>query len=285
MGRRRRRANTFQDPQYLGCVNGVGTVSYGPMDIPTVRSHGPGVRWFLWVVAIVFALMLLGGVVSHYLRENIDITTPGWRILSALASLLYADGEGNLWAWASGLLLSGIALCLVAVGFAVRNEAKRGAPYFILAAIALELSADEIAQLHEQLARFDLGTGFTFAWLTIGVPLAIVAGLLMLWVARSIDRQLRRRLIVAGAIYLFGAVGFEAMGGIVVGGRLDDLSRGSLPYHLLVGIEEGLEVTGALLALSAALSALTIERTVAGIILRARLAQTGDTAAKRSSVS
>ena len=255
------------------------------MDISTVRSYGTGQRRFLWVVAIVFALMLLGGVVSHYLRENIDITTPGWPVLSALASLLYADGEGNLWSWASGLLLASIAFCLVAVGFAARNEAKRGAPYFILAAIALELSADEIAQLHEQLARFDLGTGFTFAWLTVGVPVAIVAGLLMLWVARLIDRQLRRRLIVAGAIYLLGAVGFEAIGGIVVGGRVDDLSRGSLPYHLLVGIEEGLEVTGALLALTAALSALTIERTVAGILVRARSAKTSNTATNRLSAS
>ncbi|WP_104191062.1 hypothetical protein [Cryobacterium sp. Y82] len=247
------------------------------MDIQRIPVQGTARRWFLWIVALIFAVILLGGVVTHYLRENLDITTPGWRALSAAASLLYADGEANLWAWASGLLLAGIGLSLGAVGLTARNEGGVGAPYFVLAAVAVELSADEIAQLHEKLAKFDLDTRFTFAWLSVGVPLAILAGLLVLWVARTIGRQLRRRLIVAGAIFLLGAVGFEAMGGIVVGGRLDDLSRGSLPYHLLVGIEEGLEVTGALLALSAALSALSIERTVAGVLVRTRLSRTGDT--------
>ncbi|MDJ0377938.1 hypothetical protein [Cryobacterium sp. PH31-L1] len=238
------------------------------MDIQTVAVQGTARRRFLWTVALVCAVMLLTGVVSHYLRENLDSTTPGWPALSSAASLLYADGEANLWAWASGLLLAGIGLALASVGFTARTEGASGAPYFVLAAVAVELSADEIAQLHEKLARFDLGNRFTFAWLTVGVPLAIVVGLIVLWIARGIDRRLRRRLIVAGVTYLMGAVGFEALGGIVVGGHLDDLSRASLSYHLLVGVEEGLEVTGALLALAAALFALSVERSTAGLVLR-----------------
>lgn len=255
------------------------------MDIPTGLIHGTGRRRFLWIAAFIFAVILVGGLVAHYLRENIDITTPGWRGLSALSTLLYADGEANLWAWASGLLLAGIALCLAAVGLAARHEGEISAPYFVLAVVAVELSADEIAQLHEKLARFDPGSRFTFAWLTVGVPLAIMGGLILLWIARRIERRLRLGLILAGAIYLLGAVGFEAIGGIVVGGRLDDLSRASLPYHLLVGIEEGLEVTGALLALFAALSALTVERTAAGILVRTRFGRAGDDVTNRPSTS
>ncbi|SEN66354.1 hypothetical protein [Cryobacterium luteum] len=246
------------------------------MDVPTGLIQGRGRRRFLRIAAIVLAVMLLSGLVSHYLRENIAISTPGWRGLSALAGLVYADGEANLWAWASGLLLAGIALCLATVGFAARNEGDLGAPYFVLAAVAVELSADEIAQLHEKLARFDLDSRFTFAWLTVGVPLAVVACLLLLWIARKIDRLLRRRLIVAGAIYLLGAVGFEAIGGIAVGGRLDELSRASLTYHALVGMEEGLEVTGALIALGAVLSALVVERMETGILLRTRFGRAGE---------
>ncbi|WP_105036581.1 hypothetical protein [Cryobacterium aureum] len=243
------------------------------MDIQTLAVQGTARRRFLWIVALVFAVMLLTGLVSHYLRANLDSATLGWPALSSAASLLYADGEANLWAWASGLLLAGIGLALAAVGFTARSEGAIGAPYFVLAAVAVELSADEIAQLHEKLARFDLSSRFTFAWLTVGVPLAIVFGLIILWIARRIDRQLRRRLIVAGIIYLLGAVGFETIGGIVVGGHLDDLSRASLTYHLLVGVEEGLEVTGALLALAAALFALSIEGTTAGLVLRTRFAR------------
>ncbi|TFD73452.1 hypothetical protein [Cryobacterium gelidum] len=254
------------------------------MDNQTVLAQGTGRRRVLWVAATAFAAMLVVGLVAHFLRENIDSTAPTWRGLSGLAGLLYADGEANLWAWASGLLLAGIGVSLAAVGFAARNERHRSAPYFVLAALALMLSADEIAQLHEKLARFDFDTDFTFAWLSVGVPVAIVVGLIVLWIARRIDRQLRRRLIVAGTFFLLGAVGFEAIGGIVIRGQLDDLARTSLPYHLLVGIEEGLEVTGALLALAAALSALTVERTTAGILVRTRFGREANTALKCTTV-
>lgn len=255
------------------------------MDITTDRVPGTSRRRLLWIAAIGFTLMLVVGFVAHYLRANLDTTTPGWDALSALASLIYADGEANLWAWASGLLLAAIGLSLAAIGFAVRNERASSVPYFLLAAVAVVLSADEIAQLHEKLARFDLGSRFTYAWLTVGVPLAVIAGLIVLWIAKRINRHLRRRLVVAGIIFLLGAVGFEAIGGIVVGGQANDLARASLPQHMMVALEEGLEVTGAFLALAAALSALTIERTTAGILIRTSFAQTGDTATKRTLAS
>ncbi|TFB76429.1 hypothetical protein E3O06_03485 [Cryobacterium glaciale] len=226
--------------------------------------------------------MLIAGLVFHYLRENIDREAPGWRILSGLGSLLYADAEANLWAWSSGLLLASIGLTLSVIGFATRNDAERGAAYFILAAITLLMSADEVAQLHEKLARFDLGTGLTFAWLSVGVPLAVVIGLTVLWISRRIDRRLRRRLIVAGLLYLLGAVGFETLGGLAVGGHVDDTDRASLPYHLLLGLEEGLEATGAIMALAAALSVLTFERTASGILVRTALGRASENAMRQS---
>lgn len=251
------------------------------MDMVTLRRQGRGLRLFLWIIAGFFGLTLVVGLVSHYLRENMATTAPGWGALSGLAGLLYADGEANLWAWGSGLLLAGVGLVLAAVGSAARNEHASGAPYFVLAAIALELSADEIAQLHEKLAGFDLDTGVTFAWLSVGVPVAIVAGVGILWIARKIDRRLRFRLIVAGATYLLGALGFEALGGFVVGGRVDELARSSLAYHVVVGVEEGLEATGALLALAAALSALTIRHTTDGILARTSFGPPDHTAPRR----
>ncbi|MBG6213689.1 MAG: hypothetical protein LH475_07875 [Cryobacterium sp.] len=232
------------------------------------RDEGAGRRRFLWITAVVLAAMLLIGLIFHYLRENIDSSVPGWGVLSGAASMLYADGEANLWAWISGLLLAGVGVVLCVIGLNARNEGETGLSYVVLGAVGLEMSADEIAQLHEKFARFTPGATFTFAWLTIGVPLAIVAGIVVLWIARSIDRRLRRRLIVAGIVYLLGAVGVEAISGIVVGGQQDDLARASLEYHVLLGIEEGFEATGALLAFAAVLYALSIERTAAGIVMR-----------------
>lgn len=240
------------------------------MDTPELSRQGAGRRRFLWIAAIVLAGMLLAGLVLHFIRENIDSSVPGWALLSGTASLLYADGEANLWAWISGLLLAGVGVALGVVGFTARHEGRAALPYFFLGAVALEMSADEIAQLHEKLARFNLGSSFTFAWLALGVPLAIAAGLVVLWIARRIDHRLRRRLIVAGTIYLLGAVGIEALTGYIVGGRQDDLARASLEYHVLLGVEESLEAAGALLALAATLAALSIERTTAGIVVSTR---------------
>lgn len=238
------------------------------MDVIAGADQGRGRRRLIVTTAAVFAAMLTTGLVFHYLSENLDSGIPGWRILSGLGSLFYADGEANLWAWSSSLLLVSIGVTLVVVGFAVRHEDGQGAVYFILAALTLGMSADEVTQFHEKLARLDLGTGFTFAWLSVGVPLAVLIGLIVLRISRQIDRQLRRRLSVAGFVYLLGAVGFEVIGGLAVGGRVDEAAQASLVYHVLLALEEGLEVTGALLALAAALSALTVERTTAGILVR-----------------
>ena len=148
-------------PNIGGCAARWLVVRSLPMDITTDTIPGTSRRRLLWIAAIGFTLMLVVGFVAHYLRANLDSTTPGWDALSALASLIYADGEANLWAWASGLLLAAIGLSLAAIGFAVRNERASSVPYFLLAAVAVVLSADEIAQLHEELARFDLGSRFT----------------------------------------------------------------------------------------------------------------------------
>ena len=252
------------------------------MSDATAAAYGQGRRRLLAGTAAVFGLTLFAGLVFHYLRENIDREARAWRLLSGLGSLLYADGEANLWAWGSALLLVGIGLTLCVVGFATRIDGVRGTAYFILAAITLLMSADEVAQLHEKLALFDLGTGLTFAWLSVGVPLAVVMGLTVLWISRHIDRQLRRRLIIAGFLYLLGAVGFESLGGMVVGGRVDDADRASLPYHLLLGLEEGFETTGAIVALAAALAVLTVERTASGFLVRTTFGRSSEHALRQS---
>ena len=81
-----------------------------------------------------------------------------------------------------------------------------------------------------------------------------VLGAGLLWLARGIDRALRRRLVLAGAVFLTGAVGLEA-----VGAAYALASEGGNPwrtgrYLLLVAAEEALEMLGALLAFGAVLA-------------------------------
>ncbi len=229
------------------------------------------------VIAAVMVLVLVGGILVESVRARGVEEAPGavqilvWRG----ARLLYADAEANLWAW-----LSSITLALLAVTFAVSALVRRGAgqPWramVFLSAVALLLSADEGAMLHETLN--EIGTRITDAlgefnaWLVPGVVLVVVAGAVLLRVARGLDRRLRWRLVLAGGVFLAGALGMEAVGAafaLSYPGPDNPWETGT--YRLLVGVEEGLEGLGALMALRAALATVTVRWGAGGLSVTPR---------------
>lgn len=187
----------------------------------------------------------------------------GWRLIGVASRMFYPGREGNITTWYSSVLLVGVALGLAGHAVIRRRAGLASWPYASLAALALLLSADEAASMHEQLGRaaeyLELAVPWTFNWLILGIPVAVVAGALILWVAQRIDRRLRRRLTVGGSAFLLGAIGFELVGGIVVT-ELGGTSQ-AIPAVLYQGaqfLEEGLEVGGTLIALWATLDALDL---------------------------
>lgn len=210
------------------------------------------------VLAAGAALMLVVGVVFSYATVSLPAGDSTSRLFRGVAGLLYADGEANLWAWSSALLLAGLALVFAVKALTVREASPL--PFFALAVVALGMSADEAAMLHERLARANLGVGWTFSWLALGIPLALGVGLVVLRLARGIDPMLRRRLILAGFVFLLGAIGVETLGGAVAMSEQTSAvsPQASLLYHLAVAVEEGLEVAGTLMALGATLSTLDL---------------------------
>lgn len=187
------------------------------------------------------ALMLLGGATGN-------------PVVTKLAEYFWADQEANIWSWYSSFLLGAIGVGLLLLAIVQHDRAVRRA-HIILGVAAIVMSADETASLHEALGYVgDSVGGITSHWLLLGIPLAAVAGAVALRLSRRFGTVLRNRLILAGLVYLLGAVVIEFLGGALSG-------PGGLPrFHPLyvfeVTLEEGLEFAGTLIALRAVIAAL-----------------------------
>jgi hypothetical protein len=224
-------------------------------ETPPEREHGV-VTPFAIVrpVAIVVGVLLVLGAVLGLISGSM----PEVFLLEAVKNVFWIDNDLNVWAWASALLLTFLALAS-ALSAVVRRVAGR--PYgadVVFAVVAGYLSVDESAALHERLGSLGerVGATWTYGWVAVGAPIALVVGLGLLWVGRRIDRTTRRRLVLAGLLYLGGALGVETLGGALY--ETAGLSWTSVPYILTASLEEALEAAGVLVALWAMLGRVRI---------------------------
>src|SRR5690606_37424014 len=90
----------------------------------------------------------------------------------------------------------------------------------------------------------------------VGILAALIVGAVLLWAARQLSPRTRRRLIVAGAVFLAGALGAESLVGALY--RNLGLEGGHPAYMALTVIEESLEAAGVVIALWAVVSRLRL---------------------------
>lgn len=226
----------------------------------------------LGIVAAV--LVLLGPVLRHRaaVRRRTD---PGESAL--LPTLFDVNTEANVPTWfaASLWVLAAVAALTVAVG-APGLTARRRRGWYGFAAVLTLMSLDEAASLHErllgdagiQLLGADAGGLLHFTWV---VPGAIVAAILVtalfgtVW---SMPVRSRALVLLAGAVFLGGALGAEAASGWALERHGD-----ARAYVLLTSLEEGAEMTGALLLLAALLSLLELRRSDTGLSLTVQVGE------------
>ncbi|MEZ5190806.1 MAG: hypothetical protein R2717_08220 [Schumannella sp.] len=145
------------------------------------------------LIAIGVGMPVIGVLLDLYLR----IGGGNSGLLDGIRNLTYPDAEGNVFAWYSTIVLAAIGIGFLLVAIATRGAGRSPWRFVVLGGIALLLSADEAAYLHERLAIFasepGLNSGFTYQWLLLGIPIAVVAGAVILWIARRLDPVLRTR--------------------------------------------------------------------------------------------
>ena len=165
--------------------------------------------------------------------------------------------EANLPTFFSTLLLVAASLSCFAIGRAtLPTDKASGLRWLTLAAIAFILSADEAAQIHE---LFDKNAGWAEPffeptgmllepWVVAYGFLALAVSLLFAPFILKLQPRLRNMLILAGALYVGAAIGFEMIGAVERGG-----SGETLRYETINSIEEMLEMTAVIIAIYALL--------------------------------
>lgn len=204
--------------------------------------------------AVVTATLLTALSVWIRIAALDDHDEPGFPSTSrsglAVAYRLFStDDEGNVPTWFSAMLLAAIAVTCLGIWLVLRARRAALRRYWAgLAAVFGYLSMDELATVHEELIwqldhLSERGGAFTFPWVIVAAPLVVVFGLVYLRFLWLIPRRTAGLLVLAGVLYVGGALGMEVGGGSYVGFNLT--------YVWLTSLEEWLEMVGAGLCLYA----------------------------------
>lgn len=203
-------------------------------------------RLLRFVVAGVL-LLCAASLTLHLLalRWDISVVDPddlgGPRSFAILLRQLSTNIEANVPTWASAALLLVSALVAWGVGVAARRTGAAWHRHWtVLAVVFGYLSLDEATGLHERTTRLaaevvDPGL-LNVGWVLVPSVFAVA----YIRFLRGLPLRTRRLLVVAGALYVGGAVGMDVLGGLFADRHTVD----SLPYVLSSNVEELLEMLG-----------------------------------------
>ncbi len=163
------------------------------------------------------------------------------------------DEEESLGTWFSTLILflAGI-LSLFQARYAGKPRQRMHVFWWLLGIGFCLLSLDEIAGFHEFVNTVSSDTH----WTTYGVMLVFVTGFVLLPFLRSLPTRTQLQFLIAGAVYVGGAIGVEwATIWYEENDQLDTLA-----YNLWNALEEFMEMTGVILYIYAVLTHITDNR-------------------------
>ena len=140
----------------------------------------------------------------------------------------------------------------------VNGRTERGSrdrwDWWILAIVFVALAIDESVMIHEMAndtLQQLLGTSgvLFFAWIIPGALFTAAVAAFSLRLLRRLDARTRRLFVVAGGVFVGGAIGMEMLAGPIVQAH----GAESLEHALEQVVEETMEMTGALIFLYALL--------------------------------
>ncbi|GAA4731478.1 hypothetical protein GCM10023328_08210 [Modestobacter marinus] len=204
------------------------------------------------LVAVLTGAVVLLGAVS--LTLNLLVLQAADSPAAGLLDLLSVNREGNLPTWFSSALLLSAAAAVAGVGaWAHRVRDRWRWHWTVLAAVFGYLSVDELVRLHER-ANHQVGkvvepTGvFTFGWWLLAAPLVLLFAAAYVRFLRGLPGRIGLLMVVAGTLYVGGAIGMEMVGSWLADDRGTLLST---PYVLATTAEEVFEMLGVVVFLYA----------------------------------
>ena len=178
-----------------------------------------------------------------------------------LVRLVDVSEEANITSWFSSslLLFSAIILLLIARLKLVEKDTY-ARHWAFLSFIFFFLSLDETASLHELTIRplrslFSTTGIFYYAWVIVAIPIVLSIGFLYLRFVFSLPGNTRNNFILAGFLFIVGAVGFEMVEGLY---RHSEIA-GMYLSSIFVTIEELLENLGVVVFIVALLAYIKLQ--------------------------
>ena len=199
----------------------------------------------LFKVMIVIVLLHLVTFIVAYAMGREDIF--------GLVRIFNLDTERTVPAAFSVLILLIASALLGLVWHVSRRKAIKNSWYWMLLAVGfLVMGIDEAWSYHETLSgpiknmigvENDTAGVLFYAWVIPAIILVAILGLVFIKFLIGLPKRTRNGFIIAGAIYVSGAVGMELVGGLI---RVEYGIHG-LAYFASVTIEETLEMVGVIL--------------------------------------
>lgn len=192
---------------------------------------------FRRVVAAGTAVVSLAGLTVEALKSIYR-----WKGRGGVVPLLSLSHEQNVPTFYTALLflLAASMSALLATRSRERDRRDRFA-WWGLCAGFFYISVDEVMELHEQWGRsFRLGGVLHFGWVVPAAGIVLVLAALYARFLLRLPSRIRNRLVLAGAIYVLGAVGME----LPLGYWAEREGEKTLGYALIDWVEETLEMVG-----------------------------------------
>lgn len=188
------------------------------------------------------ALILASALVpSLGLAAELGRAAWGWDEAGAV-SYVSLSWEGNVPTWyTAALLLFCATLLAICAAEAKHRGGEPVAAWWALCVGFLYISMDEVSQLHELAAFLETSGGVLyFSWVIPASIVVVVVGLSFMPFLRCLEPRMRWRFVIAGAIYVSGAVGME----LPLGWWTHRYGDENLGYALIDWVEETLEILG-----------------------------------------
>jgi hypothetical protein len=192
----------------------------------------------------------LGLVVGAGITVEVVGAMYGLKRRSGIVPLLSLSYEWNLPTLYTALLLVLCALSTALMAMGVRKtNGKFGAHWWALAAGFAYIAVDEILGIHEKAhaipylvagPSLKLGGVLHFAWVIPAAIVVLVVGLSFIPFLRHLPPRLRNGCLIAGTIYVGGAVGME----LPLGWWAERMGTHNLGYALIDAVEESMEMLG-----------------------------------------
>ena len=215
----------------------------------TVTVRASSVTRVLSAVTALLVVAHVAGQVTKYVA--------GYPSVYGLVPLFDLDLERNVPSLFSTLLLFCAAMLLALItAVKSRDQDPDVVKWAILGLGFLFMTVDEAVGLHEMLTlpvRKALGEGrlgiFNYAWVVAGLVMVAIVGVTFVGFLFRLPPKTRRRFLIAATVYLGGALGVE----LITGAYAERYATNTLAYTMVVGVEETMEMTGAILFIRALL--------------------------------